>query len=62
MRETASGREACEEESLDILRKLEPTEGEITQAALSHTKSRVVKSRESKIETSFKMKARGFHR
>ena len=69
MRETASEREACEEESLDILWKVkQATETwnqrreEITQAALSHTKGPVVKSREFKIDASFKMKGKGFHR
>ena len=69
VRETASEREAYEEELLDILRKVrQATETwnqrreEITQAALSHTKVPVIKSREVKIDASFKMRGRGFHR
>ena len=69
VRETASEREVHEEELLDILRKvMQVTETwnqrreEITQAALSHTKGPVVKSREVKIDASFNMRDRGIHK
>ena len=69
MRETASEREACEEKSQDILRKVrQATEiwnqrrKKITQAARSHTKGPVVKSTKVKIDASFKMADRGFHK
>ena len=42
-------------------RNLEPTVEEITQAALSHTKEPVAKSRKVNIDTSYKMAGRGFH-
>ena len=55
VRETVSEREACEEESLDILRKVkQATEtwnqrrGEITEAVLSHTKDQRLSQEKSK--------------
>ena len=69
VRERASEGDAREEESLDILRKArQATESwnqrreEITQAALSHTKGPVVKSREVKINATFKMRSIGCRR
>ena len=61
VRETASEREACEEESLDMLGKVRQATGtwnqrreEITQAAPSHKKGPMVKSEKVKIDASFK--------